>query len=293
MADSTASEWLDKHQAQELGRHHRTLGDDRAKAFRSNDLELLQFCRVILQDESTLLGKEVAELPDDSKQEILVGANVSHWEYLPAFVETIHQRKNNRKTSVRSDSSTGKQPKQDSSEARTLRNQKQDPAEQVIGEPPPLPDDPSSRAIVLEHLHYVNQKNEKNNDELMKRILDLVENNQELQKQTNTLFNQFQEAQKELASGSGQAQSKSKPESTTSPGKPSNDDGVVDVTPTNTSRAADGNQEMEKGKEEKKEAASTPKKTEKKSPAKKPKKKVAKPSNKSKSAKKKSKWKFW
>ena len=62
------------------------------------------------------------------------------------------------------------------------------------GKPPPLPTDPSIRAVVLEHLHHNDQKHAAEMREMTDRVLQVVETNQQLQGQTNALFNQFQDA---------------------------------------------------------------------------------------------------
>ena len=68
------------------------------------------------------------------------------------------------------------------------------------GSPPPLPSDLSIRAIVLEHLHFNDQKHAAELKDLTQRVLQVVETNQQLQGQTNTLFNQFQDA---ISAGGG------------------------------------------------------------------------------------------
>ena len=62
------------------------------------------------------------------------------------------------------------------------------------GTPPPLPTDPTIRAVVLEHLHHNDQKHAAELREMTDRVLQVVETNQQLQGQTNSLFNQFQDA---------------------------------------------------------------------------------------------------
>jgi hypothetical protein len=62
------------------------------------------------------------------------------------------------------------------------------------GTPPPLPTDPTIRAVVLEHLHHNDQKHAAELREMTDRVLQVVETNQQLQGQTNALFNQFQDA---------------------------------------------------------------------------------------------------
>jgi hypothetical protein len=72
------------------------------------------------------------------------------------------------------------------------------PAEgDTLGDPTPLPVDPTVRAVVLEHLHFSYRKHAAEIRELTDRVLQVVETNQQLQGQTNTLYNQFQEALKQ------------------------------------------------------------------------------------------------
>lgn len=75
--------------------------------------------------------------------------------------------------------------------------QKRGVADELLGDRPALPSDPSVRAIVLEHLHYSDRKHATEIKQLTDRVLQVVETNQQLQGQTNTLYNQFQDALKQ------------------------------------------------------------------------------------------------
>lgn len=167
---------------EQYDRHPRTLTGDVNRAIASDDRELLALCQLRTKDGTVIEGVDVK--PDTWQRLSSQGENPT-WYFLPEFVDVIRTRKKrhrkNNKNNRRGPPSrnAGENPSGISSKDSDNELPK-----------PPFPDDPAIRAIVLEHLHFVEQEHKAANKKLTDKILELVENTQKLQAQTNILVHE-------------------------------------------------------------------------------------------------------
>ena len=223
--EPTVTQYLTKNELyEEFGRHPRTITKDITKAIARGDQELLSLAQ--LHTKNGRIIEATAATSTTWKKLSDEGENPA-WYFSPEFVEIVRQR-NSKQQPRRRNKPTHQAPKSaeknvDADSVSFERNR---------GAEPILPDDPSARAIVLEHLQFQSLKHASENKELMDRILKLVETNQQLQSQTNSLFNQFQVALQEGVISSAMVPTKgdsSKPtQSQATPAAPNQDVIVVE-----------------------------------------------------------------
>jgi hypothetical protein len=131
-----------------------------------------------------------------------------------------------------------------------------DPDRGVTGaEPPALPADPTVRSIVLEHLHFNDQKHATEIKQLMDRVLQVVETNQQLQGQTNTLYNQFQDALKQSGGLKALVEGASNSKASTTPVNEKANARVLDTSENAQRTTAPAKRTQKKGKPSRKPAA--------------------------------------
>lgn len=185
---SYSNEWCTKKQASKLiGRTERTVSRVVRDAVENRAEDILANLKLVYASGKEVPGPEVTrDLLANNEQE----GRRTRWFFRTAWWRDEYAPRINSEETTESES-----PENESTDGGTSENRGSGRTSKS-GKPPPLPADPTTRAVVLEHLHYNDQKHAAELRELTDRVLQVVETNQQLQGQSNTLYNQFQDALK-------------------------------------------------------------------------------------------------
>jgi hypothetical protein len=183
---SNSNEWCTKKQVSKvIDRTERTVSRIIRDAIDTRTDDILSNVKLVYANGKEILGPDVTrDLVGKNEEE----GSRTRWFFRMSWWRDEYAARIN--TEADPDSELG-----GSADGGEPGNAKRGPGPSATpGTPPPLPSDPSIRAVVLEHLHHNDQKHAAELRELTTRVLQVVETNQQLQGQTNTLFNQFQDA---------------------------------------------------------------------------------------------------
>lgn len=179
-------EWCTKKQASKvIGRTERTVSRVVRDAVENRVEEILENLKLVYASGQEIPGSEVTRdlLAKNEKE-----GSRTRWYFLTAWWRDEYVLRINSEEDAEAESP-------EAANATGVKPENRGPGHNSTpGKPPPLPVDPATRAVVLEHLHYSDRKHAAELRELTDRVLQVVETNQQLQGQSNTLYNQFQDA---------------------------------------------------------------------------------------------------
>jgi hypothetical protein len=183
---SNANEWCTKKQVSKvIDRTERTVSRIIRDAIDTRTDDILSNVKLVYANGKEILGSDVTrDLVGRNEEE----GSRTRWFFRTSWWREVYAVRINAETDPDSEAG-GNAEGGDAGPTRRGAGPSATP-----GAPPPLPSDPTIRAVVLEHLHHNDQKHAAELRELTTRVLQVVETNQQLQGQTNTLFNQFQDA---------------------------------------------------------------------------------------------------
>lgn len=189
MKPSPQTAWCTKKQvAKIIGRSERTVSRILRKAIDNRTTDLLVNMKLVYKDGKETAGTKVTVAVYNKNEREKIW---SRWYFRVSWWTDVYATELERSQGQQDEEN--QQDAESRSESSTERGATSDPAESA----PPLPKDPNVRAVVLEHLHYNDQKHAVETSQLMDRVLLVVQTNQRLQGQTNELLNEFQDALKQ------------------------------------------------------------------------------------------------
>ena len=182
---SHSNDWCTKKQVSKvIGRTERTVSRIVRDAVDNRTADILTNLKLVYANGKEILGPDVTrDLVARNEEE----GSRTRWFFRTSWWRDEYAVRINSELDL--DPETEASPAGDDGAAK--RGARPSP---MPGTPPPLPTDPTIRAVVLEHLHHNDQKHAAELREMTDRVLQVVETNQQLQGQTNALFNQFQDA---------------------------------------------------------------------------------------------------
>lgn len=185
---SYSHEWCTKKQASKLiGRTERTVSRVVRDAVENRAEDILANLKLVYASGHEIPGAEVTrDLLSNNEKE----GSRTRWFFRTVWWRDDYAPRNN------IDEAADSEPPKEGIADGGQSEKRGSGQHSIPGKPPALPVDPTTRAVVLEHLHYSDQKHAAELRELTDRVLQVVETNQQLQGQSNTLYNQFQDTLK-------------------------------------------------------------------------------------------------